>query len=88
MDALEMIITQLKQAVFDKGYILFEKLIKKHCFHHANKQTAVLALLIFLKRNYCLLKVEDKELEEITVKVAVNTVSKEAVVNWIKNNCK
>ena len=79
MGALEMIIAQPKQAVFDKelyptifdkAYILFEKLSKKHCFHNANKRTAVLALLVFLKRNHYLLKVEDKELEDITVNVA------------------
>ncbi|MHC5228944.1 type II toxin-antitoxin system death-on-curing family toxin [Enterococcus sp. LJL99] len=67
-------------------YILFEKLIKSHCFHNANERTAVLVLLVFFKRNNWLLKVEDKELEDITVEVAVNDVLKEKLVDWLLKN--
>ncbi|MFD2308602.1 type II toxin-antitoxin system death-on-curing family toxin [Enterococcus termitis] len=97
MGSLEMVIAQPKQevfgkelypTVFDKAYILYEKLIKKHCFHNGNKRTAVLAMLIFLKRNGFILKVKDCELEDISVGIAVNEVSQEEVVSWLeKNSC-
>ncbi|WP_242551060.1 type II toxin-antitoxin system death-on-curing family toxin [Enterococcus ureilyticus] len=96
MGALEMVIAQPKQevfgeelypTVFDKAYILYEKLIKKHCFHNGNKRTAVLALLVFLKRNGFVLEVDDSELEDMSVGIAVNEVSQEEVVSWLEKNC-
>ncbi|MBO0473653.1 death on curing protein [Enterococcus sp. DIV0840] len=97
MDALEMVVAQPKQEVFgkelyptifDKAYILYKKLIKKHCFHNGNKCTAVLALLVFLKRNGLILEVKDSELEDMSVGIAINEFSQEEVVSWMKKCCR
>ncbi|SFH54826.1 type II toxin-antitoxin system death-on-curing family toxin [Pisciglobus halotolerans] len=95
--ALEMTIAQPKQNVFDKelyptvydkAYILYFNLIKKHCFHNANKRTAVLALLVFLKRNGIELIVDKEELEEMTVAIAIDVVSKDEISAWIQSYAK
>lgn len=58
--ALNMCVESINQSVFgqelyptleEKAAILYINLIKKYCFYNANKRTAHMALLIFLKLN-------------------------------------
>lgn len=50
--------------IFEKVAALFESLAKKHCFHNANKRTAFVALIQFLKYNgYRLVMPQDEAIE-------------------------
>lgn len=59
--ALNMCLESIHQTAFneevypsleEKAAILFINLIKKHCFHNANKRTAFMALNYFLRINH------------------------------------
>lgn len=50
--------------IFEKVAALFESLAKNHCFHNANKRTAFVALIQFLKYNgYRLVMPQDEAIE-------------------------
>lgn len=91
MNALEMTVALPKQEVFnkelyptvlDKAYILFFNLIKKHCFHNANKRTATLALLLFLKRNDIDVQISQKNLEELAIGVVLDQIDKKQFMTY------
>lgn len=61
---------------FDISATLYYGIIKNHCFHDANKRTAFLTILYQLyQSNYCP-KVSEKEIEDFTVDVAEDQLSK------------
>jgi death on curing protein len=97
--ALNMCVEQPKQHVFgqelyptieDKAAILFELLVNKHCFYNANKRTALISLIVFLKLNGIQLIADNKSAEEFTVSIAakrgIKAISHEHIVAWIKDN--
>lgn len=97
--ALNMCVQQPKQEVFgkvlyqtieDKGAILFELLINKHCFFNGNKRTAVMALYTFLTLNNVELVALEDDLVEFTVAIAERRgeqkITHDEIVRWIKNN--
>ena len=77
--ALHMTIETPRQEVFgtdiyptleEKAAILFINLIKKHCFHNANKRTAYMALHAFLKLNDSELSITMDEALDWCVEIA------------------
>ncbi|MDZ7836364.1 MAG: type II toxin-antitoxin system death-on-curing family toxin [Alkalibacterium sp.] len=54
----------------EKAAILFINLVKKHCFHNANKRTAFMTLVYFLRINGQHLSMATEEAVETCVTVA------------------
>ncbi|RKN74973.1 type II toxin-antitoxin system death-on-curing family toxin [Paenibacillus ginsengarvi] len=53
--------------IFEKATALFESLGQNHPFQNANKRTAFTALVIFLRYNHFLFKMDTKSAEDMTV---------------------
>ncbi|WP_035063350.1 type II toxin-antitoxin system death-on-curing family toxin [Anoxybacillus ayderensis] len=70
--------------IFEKAAALFESLAKNHCFHNANKRTAFVALIQFLKYNdYRLVMPQDGAIEFV-VDVVNHRYSFNEIVATIK----
>ncbi|MDR2833490.1 MAG: type II toxin-antitoxin system death-on-curing family toxin [Streptococcaceae bacterium] len=97
--SLSAILEGMKQEFFEmeaypsieeKASFLFVGLILKHIFGNANKRTAVMSLIIFLKVNGYLIMATDDELFDKTVSIAENhdeNTLKETSI-WIKDKIK
>lgn len=81
-----------------KAAALFHSLVMNHAFHNGNKRTALVSLLVFLKRNKHTVDVTDQELFDFVIKVANNEFKNQTkrgtadeVVNlitcWIQAHC-
>lgn len=97
--ALNACVEQPKQEVFgkilyptveEKGAILFEMLINKHCFHNGNKRTAAVVLVTFLKLNGIQITVNNNELADMCVAIAEkkgkDRLSTADISRWIQSN--
>lgn len=93
---LESAINRPKQSVFgedayptlfDKAAALFQSLVLNHPFYNANKRTALMSTIIFLKKNGYDLKLTDvKEAEDFTVSIATDHIDIETISQWIEEN--
>ncbi|ACJ33977.1 type II toxin-antitoxin system death-on-curing family toxin [Anoxybacillus flavithermus] len=70
--------------IFEKAAALFESLAKKHCFHNANKRTAFVALIQFLKYNGYRFVMPKHEAIEFVVDVVNHRYSFNQIVATIK----
>lgn len=79
--ALHMCVNSVHATVFgedaypsliEKATVLFINLVKKHCFHNANKRTAYISLELFLKMNGLQLSMSADEVEKLCVGVATD----------------
>ena len=80
---------RLYPTIFDKATILYVQLIKKHVFANANKRTAFFVLVKFLQINGYQFNVSQEEAVDMTVKIAVETLSEENLAiysQWIANH--
>jgi death-on-curing protein len=77
--ALNMCLQSIHQTAFgeevyptleEKAAILFINLVKKHCFHNANKRTAFMTLVYFLRINGMKLALPTDEAVKTCVMVA------------------
>ncbi|SFC62488.1 death on curing protein [Alkalibacterium subtropicum] len=97
--ALNMCLQSIHQTAFgeevyptleEKAAILFINLVKKHCFHNANKRTAFMTLVYFLRINGMKLALPTDEAVKTCVIVATWDKPfdelKEQIVDVIKNN--
>lgn len=98
--ALNMCVESLNYSAFgeetyptleEKASILYINLVKKHCFHNANKRTAHVALIQFLRMNGRKWIMADDDAIELAVDVATWGNSKfdslkEYMVNVIREN--
>lgn len=97
-EALHFLIEQPKQVSFgkelyptfsSKAGILLIKLVKKHVFEDANKRTATIAFLLFLKRNSYHLKCSWKKLADFTLSIARiddNELKYDDIYQWVSKN--
>jgi death-on-curing protein len=70
--------------IFEKAASLFESLAKNHCFHNANKRTAFVALVQFLKYNGYYFTMPQDDAIEFVVDVVNHRYSFEQIVATIK----
>ncbi|MEK5324553.1 type II toxin-antitoxin system death-on-curing family toxin [Aeribacillus sp. FSL M8-0254] len=70
--------------IFEKAAALFESLAKNHCFHNANKRTAFVALVQFLKYNGYYFTMPQDDAIEFVVDVVNHRYSFEQIVVTIK----
>lgn len=71
-------------AIFEKAAALFKSLAKNHCFHNANKRTAFVALIQFLKYNGYRFVMPQDEAIEFVVDVVNHRYSFNEIVVGIK----
>ncbi len=57
---------------FQKMATLLYGLVKNHAFHDGNKRTALLVLLLYMERCKLQLRVEQKKLETLLIRIAAN----------------
>lgn len=70
--------------IFEKAAALFESLAKNHCFHNANKRTAFVALVQFLKYNGYYFTMPQDDAIEFVVDVVNHRYSFVQIVATIK----
>lgn len=70
--------------IFEKAAALFESLAKNNCFHNANKRTAFVALIQFLKYNGYRFVMPQDEAIEFVVDVVNHRYSFNQIVATIK----
>src|SRR4051794_21631341 len=92
---LSSVVNRPKQSAFgedaypsieEKAAVLFESLLKNHCFYNANKRTAFASLYMFLRQNGYRLVVHPKKAEDFCVQIVEPEppeVSFFEIVTWI-----
>ncbi|MCL6588032.1 MAG: type II toxin-antitoxin system death-on-curing family toxin [Anoxybacillus sp.] len=72
--------------VFAKAAALLESLAKNHCFHNANKRTAFVAFVQFLKYNGYRFAMPQHEAIEFVVGIVNHQYSLEQIISLIEAN--
>lgn len=76
---------ELYPTIFEKAAVLLRGIIADHAFVDGNKRTGVMSALIFLNLNGCdTSELQDKDLEDFAVRVAVEHLDLPAVAAWLK----
>lgn len=70
-------------SIFEKAAVYFRNIIGDHPFSDGNKRTAVTVCGIFLHRNGKHLIATQKELEDFTIKIAVEHLDTETIADWL-----
>lgn len=78
---------QQYKSVFEKSGVYLRNIIGDHPFSDGNKRTAITVCGIFLTRNGSELSVEPKELEDFTMRVAVDHLDISEIAAWLKAHC-
>lgn len=73
--------------VFNKAAALFESLAQNHVFQNANKRTAFVAMVQFLKYNGYNFVMTEKDATEFTISVVMHKLKFEQIAEKICNNC-
>lgn len=93
IDLLESAINRLKQSVFgqdaynsifEKAAALFESLSKNHPFFNANKRTAFISMIQFLRYNGYKFKMSNKKSIDFTCDVVLKKINFNQIYNIIK----
>ncbi|HVJ49270.1 type II toxin-antitoxin system death-on-curing family toxin [Desulfitobacterium sp.] len=72
--------------IIEKAAALFESLGQNHSFQNANKRTAFIAMVVFLRYNGYLFKMDAKQAEDFTVAMVENEYSFKNLVAIIKEH--
>lgn len=76
---------ELYPDVYDKASILFYLIIKNHPLENGNKRMAIVAMILFLKKNKIDLKIDGEELYELSKFVAMSDPeNKDKILEHIK----
>ena len=73
------------ESLLEKCSTFFYGLVKNHAFHDGNKRTALLSLLLFLTKIGRHPTKNQKEFEELTVRIAANQLNN--YIQWEKFKC-
>lgn len=73
--------------IFEKSAALFESLGQNHPFFNANKRTAFTALVIFLRYNGLLFKMNTHDAEDLTVDMVNHKYTFQKLAEVIKTHC-
>jgi death on curing protein len=75
-------------SLFEKAAALFDSLAKNHAFHNANKRTAFVSMVQFLKYNGYRFTAPQKQAEDFTVEVVQHKYPFEKITAWIEHHSK
>lgn len=73
--------------IFEKAAAMFESLGQNHPFHNANKRTAFTALVVFLRYNDLLFKMDTNKAEDFTVDMVNHRFHFQEMVSIIEAHC-
>jgi len=73
--------------IFEKAAALFESLGQNHPFHNANKLTAFTALVIFLRYQGFLFKMDTKKAEDFTVDMVNHQFEFQRLASIVEAHC-
>ncbi len=74
--------------IFDKAAALFESIASNHCFHNANKRTALACLIVFLRYNGYKLMMTEREAESFVVNLVTHQYKFSDISAIIQENSK
>lgn len=72
--------------IYSKAAALFESIAKNHAFHNANKRTSLASLIIFLKINHYIWKMEIEEEQNFVVDTVNHRYTFEEIVSIIESH--
>jgi len=79
----------LYPGIFDKAAVLCRGIIADHPFVDGNKRTGMMSAIIFLNLNGVdTSKLQDQDLEDFAVKIAVDQLDVAAIAAWLEDNSK
>lgn len=78
----------LYKTIFDKAAALGQSIILNHPFLDGNKRTGIVSIILFLKVNGYNLRVSQKDLINMTLKIAKEEIQVEEIADWLKKNSK
>lgn len=90
---LESVVATQTQEVFGKklyespheiAAAMMRGIIADHAFVDGNKRTGVMSAIVFLERNGTETRINDQELEDFAVRVAVEHLSVEDITVWLE----
>jgi len=77
---------ELYPTIQKKAAVLCYGLVNNHAFIDGNKRIGILAMLVFLEINGIDINSKDKELVNLGLSIASNTVGVEDIIRWIINH--
>lgn len=75
---------ELYPTLHDKAAALARGIIADHPFFDGNKRTGIMLAIIFLENNGCRTVIDDKELEDFAVQIAVERLDIPIIATWLK----
>lgn len=74
--------------IFEKAAVLYQRVAQNHAFFKANKRTAFVSLVTFLRRNGVDFKTTSNDVVEFTILISnqENQIGFAEITNWIKKN--
>jgi death-on-curing protein len=78
----------LYPSVFEKAAVLMHSLILNHPFIDGNKRTGTVSALIFLEINSFKITVDQNELVDISLEVALKKMNVKGVAAWLEKSSK
>jgi len=76
----------LHPSIFDKAAAYLFHIVCNHPFLDANKRIGAAVALTFLEMNQMPMEFDEREFEELVVKVADGKAAKEAISRFFENN--
>ena len=78
----------LYKDIYEMASVYLYHISQNHGFEDGNKRTAVIAMIAFLNLNQLDFVASEDQLFEIALSVAQGKTQREAVVDFIRNNCR
>ena len=75
-------------SVFEKAAVLMHSLIMNHPFVDGNKRTGTVSALVFLEINRFRVVVDQKELVNILLEVALKKIDVKSIATWLEKSSK
>lgn len=78
----------LYPSIFEKAAVLMHSLIMNHPFVDGNKRTGTVSALIFLEINRFRIAVDQNELVDVSLEVALKKMNVKGVATWLEKSSK
>lgn len=78
----------LYPSIFEKAAVLMYSLVMNHPFVDGNKRTGTVSALVFLEINRFRIAVDQKELVDVSLEVALKKMDVKGVATWLEKSSK
>lgn len=79
---------ELYPSIFEKSAALARNIIGDHPFHDGNKRTAMLTALTFIEINEHIFTMNEGELEDFAVSIAIDHLDIPTIASWLRQHSK